>query len=299
MEKKELAQIAMAESTSVFINAHRSVLARVPALSSGADYVTRRLGDLATARDAVAGSSARHTADKADRRAEVHRLYLEVAAGIFSMAHKQRNPTLKGQANTSASKLRAIKEDDLAPAANALIALAGEHLAPLADYGVSADTLDAFKEAVAAYKAVLPKPRLTQAERTRLERQADALLAEILDFLKNQLDKLMIPFKTSHPDLWAGYQRSRAIIDPATQSAQIRLQVFDGRTEAPLPGTRVSLGSFEAETDARGRITLRDIEPGTHTLRIFKQGFNGKMIEGVEVKMGKVRTLKAKLDAEG
>lgn len=298
MKKTELAQIAMAASTSAFLNTHRQELQRVPALLSGADHVASLLGNLSVTRDAIAGSSARHTADKADKRAALHRCYLEVAAALYSMAHKQRNPTLMGQTNSTASKLKAIKEADLAPAANALVALAESNLAALADYGVTAASLDEFKAAVAAFVAILPKPRVTQAERSRLEQQADALLAEINDFLKNQLDKLMVPFRKSHPDLWAGYQRSRAIVDPAVQSAQIRLQVIDGRTEAPVPGARVSLGTQEVETDERGRYTLRDIEPGTHTIRIAKQGFSGKMVEGVVVKVGKVKSVKARLEAE-
>ncbi|RYZ22658.1 MAG: PEGA domain-containing protein, partial [Chitinophagaceae bacterium] len=104
-------------------------------------------------------------------------------------------------------------------------------------------------------------------------------------------------FKNTHPGFYAGYGQARTIVDAATRPTAISLQVLDARTEAPLAGARITLGSLELTTNERGRFTLKDIEPGTHTIRVGKEGYGEKMVEGVEVKVGKTKKVKVGLEA--
>ncbi|WP_165917162.1 carboxypeptidase-like regulatory domain-containing protein [Flaviaesturariibacter aridisoli] len=295
MNKDELAQVKTHGVTYEFLKATEATIRTVARLLEATGEYRLMQQQLAEVRDELAGSGGGDSLTKAGNRKTVHTFHLQVASAVAAWANGKKDPVLEQQMHVTESKLKAIREADLAPASRAVLEAARTRLANLADYGISSDLLDAFDTAIKTFEKAIPAPRKTQAQRRQLEAKAEARLEALNDFARKQLDKLMVPFKTSHPDFYAGYQRSRTIVDAATRGTALRVQVRDARTDAPIAGAKLILGSLEVETDAQGRFTLKDIEPGTHTVKIGKQGYGERMVEGVEVKVGKVRSLKITL----
>jgi hypothetical protein len=59
----------------------------------------------------------------------------------------------------------------------------------------------------------LPSKRISASERKAANEKLKDLFLQVDDLLKNQLDRLMVPFRKSQPDFYASYQNARRIVN--------------------------------------------------------------------------------------
>lgn len=280
-----------------YLEANEDVFKDVEALLSAKNEYGNILKSLAEALNMEEAANVKQSTEKGQRREAANGWFLTIASALFALADKRGDATLKQQSDYKRTRINGLKEGDFVPEATALFELAKKDLTDLAPYGVSEADNKAFGDAIEAYRLVMNKPRVTKAEQTRLNARCEALLKEADVLFKNQLDRLLQRFATSHPDFFAGYQRARSIVDAASRSTQLKVEVLHAKDKTPLAKAAVSLDGKELtiETDERGRVVFKDIEPGTYKVTITRQGFSGAMQEGVVVKMGKVKSVKVGL----
>ena len=87
------------------------------------------------------------------------------------------------------------------------------HLPDLADYCVTEAQVTDLVTSVDDFREMVGMPRLKRSEVGLANKSADELLKNVLDILKNQLDKVMLQFKLSDPSFYEGYLKARVIVD--------------------------------------------------------------------------------------
>ncbi len=145
----------------------------------------------------------------------------DLAALVFAYANRTKNDTLKQQVNYAKSDVEKLKDDLIVPTCNNIKKAASDNLAALADFGVTAAMLTAFQTNIDNYNISVPKPKLTKATKTTETANIKTTIKDIDNVLKNEMDKLVVSFKTANPNFASDYKNARVIIDPnsATKKA--------------------------------------------------------------------------------
>ena len=165
----------------------------------------------------LAGLQQQKTEGRTARRDEVLRdmidLTLDVAGAVLAHAGEhgltELTQTLSGATPGRFKRLRIPQRPIVA---QQILETAGPVVAELAPYGVTAATLADLQARIELAKTWLDQPR----DLIRAKAAATAQLAEVFRaadaLLENQIDRMLFPFRKTHPDIYASYQRSRQVI---------------------------------------------------------------------------------------
>jgi hypothetical protein len=140
-----------------------------------------------------------------------------LSSAMAAFAAQTNDPVLLAKVDFPVSKLRNMRDSELAIACSAVVALALELETALAGYGVPAAQLNNLGALVNQYQQSLPNHRVTVSERKAATEKIKKLATEAMLVTTKQTDRLMVKFKTSHPDFYAAYLNARKIVDYGTR----------------------------------------------------------------------------------
>jgi hypothetical protein len=143
---------------------------------------------------------------------------LTVVNATYAYAFADRNTELTKQSSLTKSDFYRARGNELLSMAKNIYKNAQGHIASLADYGITAETLEQLSAAIADFEAILTKPRETTVERKVHTDTLPQLFATVNSILYDRLDKLIVLFRTSAPDFYAAYKSARNVIDTSTRS---------------------------------------------------------------------------------
>ena len=163
------------------------------------------------------------TADKSTRRANLVTAILAVAAPLYAVAASLGDNEIKAVADVTASKLKALRDDLLGSRANSIHVLASANAAALVPAGVTAAILLDLLNKKNTWIANTQRPRQLKAVAKGHSATLVAQFKAVDALLKEQIDKLVLPFKATSPSFHAVYTANRVIHDTA------------GKKKAPAP----------------------------------------------------------------
>jgi len=173
--------------------------AKVGEIHSLAKTQTQPLRASATARDLVLDAMA----DQA----------LEIAGLITTLARDIKAPQLAESVEVGRSSFRRARRGHRQWFAQRVLEAANEVLPQLAAYGVTAETLDAFKARIEAGQAATSQARNVVVDKVASTRRLIDLFAEVDELVKDQIDRLVFRLRKDHPGFDARYVEARTIID--------------------------------------------------------------------------------------
>lgn len=158
--------------------------------------------------------------DKSTFKQALARRAADIASVIYAYAIGTSNNTLKQEVNFSYSTLVKSRDNELAPRCQNIHDKAAANLADLADYGIKAADLTSLQVAIDDYQAQSPKTRAAASQRKTTGDNLNQLFKEADAILRDEMDKLIITFKPTHPDFVKTYESNRIIVDPPTRPNQ-------------------------------------------------------------------------------
>jgi uncharacterized protein YyaL (SSP411 family) len=159
------------------------------------------------------------TDEKAQKRGTLEDLALEIADQISAFAAKSSDVALTAQAHVSRSSLDQAQDNDLVQTAERIRDAANTNVAALADYGVTAAEVTALSNAITAFSAMKAAPRIAKASKSGATQSIASLVQSARSLFRNQIDKLMTPFRKTNPEFYTAYFAARVIVNrAATQS---------------------------------------------------------------------------------
>lgn len=152
----------------------------------------------------------------------------EVAGAVFSCAAENADYKLMCRVKFSRTDITKGRESVVVARCRDIHAAASEDVAALADYGVNAAKLTAFKKKIDGFEALQTQPRQDISNRSAATQQLRQLLRQADEILRKRIDPLVVQFKASAPEFYNAYQAARSIVDaPGARETD--------ETEAPKP----------------------------------------------------------------
>ncbi|MCF8277141.1 MAG: carboxypeptidase-like regulatory domain-containing protein [Flavobacteriales bacterium] len=218
------------------------------------------------------------------------------------------NNTLAAEFDYPISEIQKIKDDIMQGFCEYRIGLVSANLVAMADYGIDPTIVTSWQDALNVYVAVLESPReAVNARHLHTETLKD-LISQTQELLTQQLDPLMIPFRSTNPELYNAYKQARIIINrkgssgkpitPKPNSIYISGNVSDLNTLAPIENATVSAKSsgtaafITTTTNADGnfKLELTDIPDNGIFIGTLEASATEYYPESVAVELGAGKT---------
>lgn len=138
---------------------------------------------------------------------------LAAASALYSYGRKTKNTEVQEIANTTESRLRKLRDTELASRATSIHTQAAAHAADLADYGVTATMITDLQAKIADYSAAIGDRESGVADRVGATAALSDLFDQTDDVLTEDLDRLMELVRESQTDFYNKYFAARVIKD--------------------------------------------------------------------------------------
>lgn len=153
------------------------------------------------------------TADKlAQQEALINKAY-ELSSILYAMASSTENKVLQGKVDLTESDLQNARGGDLISTSVAIAALVGENLAALVPYELTQADVTALGEMISSFSENLPTHRVSLSERKAANERLKEAFSVVDVLVKKRLDRMMVRYKSTSPDLYSTYVNARMIVD--------------------------------------------------------------------------------------
>ena len=160
----------------------------------------------------------------------------EIIGAVLAYANEQALPELAAKVNYAPTDFISGNARKIVTRANTVHAAATEALANLADYRITAAKLTAFKKKIDAYDSVKTSPRENIVERSAANQLLPQLIRTAVNIFRDQLDGLMVQFKSEHPNFYEEYFSARSIVDTrGAQHTDSKNSPLNTPTPTPVP----------------------------------------------------------------
>jgi len=153
------------------------------------------------------------SADKQQLRATMADATVEVANAVYAYAKKARNNDLAAKVNVNRSDILGGRDTTAGDTARSVHASATANLANLGPYGVTAAKLTALKTAIDSYMGSIAGPRDARASGATATSQLADEFAAADAALGDQMDTLVLQFKSANHGFATDYRNARVIVD--------------------------------------------------------------------------------------
>jgi hypothetical protein len=228
MTKREEAKVSMYKAVEAHCTNNQTIIATSAAFQASFSSFSSKLATLVTTESSAQKQTKGTALDKDSLKEVLIQAAYDIASLVFAYANKAKNETLKQSVNFSITDLDRLKDEFIVPVCTNIKAAATANLASLADYGVTAAKLTALQTNMDNYASATPKPRLAKTQKTTDNKNVKAVMKEIDDLLKNELDKTVVVFRAANPNFVTKYTEVRKIVDPGTSGKKA-----EKKTDAP------------------------------------------------------------------
>ena len=121
------------------------------------------------------------------------------------------------------------RETDVVARSSKILALATENVDELGDYNITQAKLTALGKKIEAFRKAQTRPRQDVAKKAAANKALPRLYRQARNILTRRMDRLMVQFKDSAPELFAEYQTARKIVNqPGGQASRGASNVITG-----------------------------------------------------------------------
>ena len=215
MNRKQENITTMCEATLQFLDTNNAIWSSIPAFATAVTDGKNGVQAIRDASDIQELGRTVATTQKQQARDDLEDKTIEMADRLAALAAKTVDVGLAQQVAMTRSTLDQLQDDDLVQTAQRVRDLANANLTALTPYAVTAATLTALSDAITSFAQLKTAPRSKAADRKAQTETLPQLIADVRSIFRNQIDKLMTPFKRTEPEFYAGYFAARVIVDRA------------------------------------------------------------------------------------
>ncbi len=279
MKQRQITGQNMYQSLVNLMNDNSSIWSGNPIISAVVANLISLLGLLNLAGTNQKNSTKGITQTKAQARSALILMALAHSAAGMAYAANVGNNTLKVQSKLTESKLQRATDVDFAAICMALYTLLNPLAGSLSSFGANAATLLAFKNAITAYQPVSQTPKTARAIHRATTTNVAAQVTSIDTLVKEQLDTLMVQYKTTNVDFYNAYMDLR---HAATTSHHLKTVgiVFHIKTAASVALENAEIKLTSTKGAKRNKLSKLDgsqhvtrLKPATYTITVSLPGY--------------------------
>ncbi len=213
MQKRNENKFRMFNAVLEILNGNKTIWQAAALFVQIVNKFTASLTAIGETRKVTESDSKGHTLEKSSLEETLINSIGALTSSLYLLAKNSGNKVLMEKVNYNESELANAREGELVSIAETVAALGRENLAQAADYDFDEAEVKALEDLAARFKAVMPAPRATIAERKAANEKLNRLIAETTELLDDELDRMMLKYKNSHPDFYNTYFNARMIMD--------------------------------------------------------------------------------------
>jgi len=153
------------------------------------------------------------TNTKGSHREELENKVYEVMSVVYAMATRTGNKSLQAEMNYPLSDLQYMRDGKLIALSAQVSGVIRENVSALNEYSVTEESAAMLDSLCGRFSSGSSAPRVAISERKAANESLDDLFGKADDILKNVIDRLMVPYKTSNPDFYSAYKSARKIVN--------------------------------------------------------------------------------------
>ncbi|MDR0604287.1 MAG: hypothetical protein LBG80_08315 [Bacteroidales bacterium] len=159
-----------------------------------------------------------YSAEKQKTLEEVIAGSVKIANAMYVIAFDKNDKVLLSSMSINKSMFYHGHANDALTLATNIITEAKKYTSELREYGIEDNDFIQLDEAISNYKNFINRPQIAKEERALHTKNLKELFSEADSILYDQLDKLIVLFKTTSPDFYFSYKTARNIINYAKRN---------------------------------------------------------------------------------
>jgi hypothetical protein len=203
----------MFQTTIQFLDNNNSIWSGTTAFADAVTRAKSGLDALDTAVDTQQTPTTGVAGDKAQARDDLEDKILALADQVAALAAKGAKHDLAAQVQMTKSSLDQMPDSDLEDTAERVGAAATANMADLAAYGVTAADVTALNTARTTFAGMKTSPRQAAVVRKAQTESIPQLIRNVRSIFRNEIDKMMTPYKKTNTDFYNGYFAARVIVN--------------------------------------------------------------------------------------
>jgi len=207
---------------------------------------------------------------------------VNITSSICSYATDSGKNELYNEFKTPISKVQVMSDSDIITYSDTILVESEKYKKELEPYHVTAEDLVNLTKLNEEYSKILLVPAEERKEKAVATANMKVLIPEALQILTHSLDKDMIHYKDTQPDLYHTYENMREIDDSQTTALSIMGTVTDADSSEPLQHVKCKVkfkpGHAWKEMDcvstAKGNYQFKGITDGLCTITFTHEQYD-------------------------
>jgi hypothetical protein len=232
-------------------------------------------------------------------------LAVEEASGIImSYASNIKDHQLYGSVKYSLTRLREMRDMTFNTHARNVIDLLIKHQPALAASGVNALYIAAVSNIWLSFDAIVVAPAIARNTRKTATSGLEEKVKEVSDFLNNDMDRIIVILKASHPTFYSIYKNARRIINSSIRhkkkiSGTMKGIIKNEENSEPVVHALVQVMNTKMVviTNEYGEFEINNLPSDTYTIKIGAGNYQPKVIDNIAVRSNKTSDLEITLTA--
>ena len=212
-------------------NDNKSIWSDLPAIVNTFNKFENIISEVDVQRQIQEGVTLGVTESKHKEEEEMIQITLRIAANVYAYGSLIDDEELKNRVNYSPSTLRNARDTVLKDICQSVHDAASEVVSELGDYGITPEVLENQQKEIDDFVEMIAKPRTAISTRATATSRLEDLFKEGNDLLRDQLDKLMVNYKTSEPVFYNMYKNARKVVNMGAGSKSEETESAEPETE--------------------------------------------------------------------
>ena len=281
MKRFEENHLSMFKTVDIATENHATVIDAILPLKSARTELKQIIVNLGNAVQKQSTNISGYTEEKKQRRQKMTDQTFVVGQLVSAFAIAKNMIALDGDVNYSITTLNRMSDDEVGEICNKVYLKAKEHLADLADYGITTAVLNELKELIDNYNSKTQLNKVTLEQKSEQTKIIAQLIKDGKALLTNSFDKLMLILRNTNPEAYNAYVAARNSMpkrhakksngEVIEEEAGILTGLVSDKADGmPIAGATVKLSGtdYKTETDSDGEYLFDSLPAGTYTVEI-------------------------------
>ena len=281
MKRFEENHLSMFKTVDIATENHATVIDAILPLKSARTELKQIIVNLGNAVQKQSTNISGYTEEKKQRRQKMTDQTFVVGQLVSAFAIAKNMTALDGDVNYSITTLNRMSDDEVGEICNKVYLKAKEHLADLADYGITTAVLNELKELIDNYNSKTQLNKVTLEQKSEQTKIIAQLIKDGKALLTNSFDKLMLILRNTNPEAYNAYVAARNSMpkrhakksngEVIEEEAGILTGLVSDKADGmPIAGATVKLSGtdYKTETDSDGEYLFDSLPAGTYTVEI-------------------------------
>jgi hypothetical protein len=219
--------------------------------------------------------------DKKNKRAILMQKALALSALICAYASIGDNTALYNENHFTKSGLILLSDYKLTGVCGYLVISLENNLASLQPFGIDANDIINFKNAIDSFAAVINTPSKSITKRNKSTQAIANLLTEITTLLEQRLDNNLVVFETAHPMFVGTYRKLRRVGKTPTRTLDLVVQTISKTNQQPIEKAKLKIADKKGFrlSSKMGKNIFLNLKQGQHQLTVSHPNYQTKTVD--------------------